>query len=194
MRELTQLAVIGALLCSSGCIVVSISPLCPDKDAVFEPALVGTWIESPSARYTFSKLGENAYRIDVVDGKERQTMTGRLFRLDGTLFLDVSPTDELDELGVPEQAVRTLRGWYLPLHLYVRVNQVTPTLSTSAIDESWLKDYLGAHPTALAHLMRGGNVILTGSTADIQEFLRANVNTPGAFEKGTELTRQKQVS
>jgi len=191
MTKLAHLAVVGALLFSSGCIVVSISPLCPDKDAVFEPALVGTWRESPTSSYTLSKQGENAYRIDIIDREDRGTMIGHLIRLDGTLFMDVMPTGDWKGLGVPEKTVETLDGWYMPLHYFIRVNQVTPSLSVSAVDETWLRDYLEGHPAALAHTTRNGDALLTASTADLQKFFRQHANTPGAFERETVLTRQQ---
>ncbi len=191
MTRLAHLAVVGALLSNSGCIVVSISPLCPDKDAVFEPALVGTWLESPLMGYTFSKLGENGYRIDIVDREDRGTMTGHLIRLDGTLFMDVMPTDDWKELSVPEKTGEMLDDWYVPLHFFVRVNQLVPTLSVSAVDETWLNDYLKTHPTALTHTVRGEDVLLTSSTPDLQKFFAAHAKTPGAFEKETVLTRQQ---
>jgi len=191
MMKLAHLAVVGALLFSSGCIVVSISPLCPDKDAVFEPALVGTWRESPTSSYTLSKQGENAYRIDIIDREDRGTMTGHLIRLDGTLFLDVMPTGDWKGLGVPEKTVETLDGWYMPLHYFIRVNQVTPSLSVSAVDETWLREYLEGHPAALAHTTRNGDLLLTASTADLQRLFRELAKTPGAFERGTVLTREQ---
>jgi len=71
------------------------------------------------------------------------------------------------------------------------VNQVTPSLSVSAVDEAWLKEYVEEHPGALAHTFRDSDVVLTGSTAELQKFFRAHANTPGAFEKPTTLTRQQ---
>lgn len=190
MNRIAHLAAVGALLANTGCIAVSISPLCTAQEAVFEPALVGTWIESSSTRYALSKLGENAYKIEILDGNDRLTMTGRLTRLDGTLFLDVAPSGVAGDLGVPDQAAGIIRDWYVPLHFLVRVNQVTPSLSVSVVDEMWLKKYLEDHPSALAHTFRDSDVVLTGSTADLQKFFRAHANTPGAFEKPTVLTRQ----
>jgi hypothetical protein len=60
----------------------------------------------------------------------------------------------------------------------VRVNQVTPSLSVSAVDEDWLMGYLKEHPTALVHTFRDTDVVLTGSTEDIQKFFRGLANTP----------------
>ena len=194
MRRFAHVVAIAALVANSGCLVVSISPLSTEKDAVFEPALVGVWNESPTTQYVVSKLGENAYKVDVSDGKTKTTFVGHLVRLDGVLFLDMAASTAWAELGVPKDAAGTLNDWFLPLHFFVRVNQVTPSLSVSAIDETWFKGYLKEHPTALAHTFHDSDVVLTGSTEDIQKFFRAHANTPGAFEKPTVLRRQEPTT
>jgi hypothetical protein len=191
MRRFAHVVAVAALLSSSGCLVVSTSPLCAEKDAVFEPALVGVWNQSPTEQYVISKLGERAYKIEANDGKTRTALVGHLVRLDGMLFLDLTASTAWPELGLSKDAADGLNDWFLPTHLLVRVNQVTPSFSVSAVDEAWLKSYLKVHPTALAHTFRDSDVVLTGSTEDIQKFFRANANTPGAFEEPTVLTRQK---
>jgi len=190
MRRFALVVAIAALVANSACLVVSISPVSAEKDAVFEPALVGVWNESPSDQYVISKLGENAYKIVVSDGKTRTTFIGHLVRLDGVLLLDMAASTDRADLGASQAAEGTLNAWFLPLHFFVRLNQVTPSLSVSAVDEAWFKGYLKEHPTALAHTFRNSDVVLTGSTEEIQKFFRAHANTPGAFEKPTVLTRQ----
>ena len=194
MRRFAHVLAIASLVTNSGCLVVSISPLSTEKDAVFEPAIVGVWNGSPTEQYVVSRLGEKAYKVEVNDGKTKMTFVGHLVRLDGVLFLDMAASTEWNELGVPRDAAGTLNDWFLPLHFYVRVSQITPSLSVSAVDETWFKGYLKEHPTALAHTFHDSNVVLTGSTQDIQKFFRAHANTLGAFEKPTVLTRQERTT
>lgn len=190
MRRFALVVALAALVANSGCLVVSISPLATEKDAVSEPALVGVWNESPTEQYVVSRLGENAYKVEANDGKTKTTFVGHLVRLDGVLFLDLTASTAWAELGVPKEAEGTLNDWFLPVHFFVRVNQVTPSLSVSAVNEAWFKGYLKEHPAALVHRFRDTDVVLTGSTEDIQTFIRAHANTPGAFEQPTVLTRQ----
>ena len=191
MRRFAYVVAVAALVANSGCLVVSISPLYTEKDAAFEPALVGVWNESPTEQYVVSRLGETAYKVVATDGKTKTTFVGHLVRLDGLLFLDMAASTAWAELGVPKDAEGALTDWFLPLHFFVRINQVTPSLSVSVLDETWVKGYLNEHPTALVHTLRDTDVVLTGSTEDIQKFVRAHVNTPGAFGKPTVLTRQE---
>ncbi len=190
MRRFAYVVAFVALVASSGCLVVSTSPLVSEKDAVFEPALVGVWNESPTEQYVISKLGDKAYTIEVRDRESKTTFVGHLVRLDGVLFLDMAASTAWTELGVPKEVGGTLNDWFLPLHFFVRVNQITPSLSVSAVDETWFKGYLKEHPTALSHAFREDDLVLTGSTEDIRMFVRAHANTTGAFEKPTVLTRQ----
>jgi hypothetical protein len=190
MRIFTCIVASVALVASSGCLVVSTSPLVAEKDAIFEPDLIGVWNESPTEQYVFSRLGERAYKIEANDGETRTTFVGHLVKLDGVLFLDMAASTAWTELGVPKEVEGTLNDWFLPLHFFVRVNEVKPSLSVSVVDEAWLKRYLNDHPTALAHTIRRDDAVLTGSTEDLQKFVRTHANTPGAFEKPAVLTRQ----
>ena len=52
-------------------------------------------------------------------------------------------------------------------------------------------DHLVRQCLAKAPDDRPNDVVLTGSTEDIQKFFRAHANTPGAFEKPSVLTRQE---
>jgi hypothetical protein len=189
MRRFALVVALTALLANTACIVVSISPLYTEKDVVFEPALIGAWTASPTEQYVFSKLDENAYKVVASDGKNKTTLVGHLVRLDGVLFLDMAASTASADIGVPKDAESTLNDWFLPLHFFVRVNQVTP-FSVSALDDAWYKGYLKEHPTAVAHTLHDSDVVLTGSTEDIRTFLRAHANTSGAFEQPTVLTRQ----
>jgi len=191
MRTCALVVAAAAVLASSGCLVVSISPLSTEKDAIVEAAIVGTWVESRSTRYVISRLGERGYKVDVQENNTTTTFVSRLVRLDGVLFLDMAPSTAWAELGVPKEAAGSLDDWFLPLHFFVRIDQVTPSLTVSILDETWLKAYLEKHPAALAHTLRDTDVVLTGSTEDIQKFFRANLKTPDAFETPTVLTRQK---
>jgi hypothetical protein len=71
MRRLSYVLAIAAVVASSGCLVVSTSSLSTDRDAVFEPALVGTWNDSPTEHWVVSRLGESAYKVVADDGKTR---------------------------------------------------------------------------------------------------------------------------
>jgi hypothetical protein len=186
------MAVLGLLL-SAGCLCTSIAPLYTDTDVVFEPALLGTWVErtkdAPTESWTFTKSGDKAYRILVVTANDKTVLVGHLLKLDDTLFLDVH-ADVLESQGVPVALASTLSGWYAPVHLFVRINRITPTLTLNAIDADWLETYLAEHPDALRHITNDHDLLLTATTQELQAFVRAQAKTKGLFADQGELVRK----
>lgn len=89
---------LGSLL---GCVPVdSVSPLYTDRNVIFDPALVGTWVgENPEEGWLrFEKQDGDAYQMVSVAQKEYMQETvyeAHLVSLGGEKYLDVSPK-ELD--------------------------------------------------------------------------------------------------
>src|SRR5215471_5814269 len=91
-------AALTALLAACGP-ASSLNPLFTDKDLIFDPALVGEWIEKrpDQARLRFEQTGPTAYRAISIDHNgsgDSATETpyeAHLVRLGAYQFLDVSP-------------------------------------------------------------------------------------------------------
>ena len=59
------------------------------------------------------------------------------------------------------------------------------------LDHDWLEKAL-TEPTALAHQkLEGGELLLTASTAELQEFILKSCADPAAFGDSTVFTRQQ---
>ncbi len=76
----------------AGCQPVdSLNPLYRDKDVIFDPALIGKWVEN-GATLEFFQSGENAYDVIFTDDSnppDRMVLDGRLVNLEGRRFLDL---------------------------------------------------------------------------------------------------------
>jgi hypothetical protein len=89
---------LAALLAACGP-ASSLNPLFSDKDLVFDPALLGEWIEKgpDHSRLRFEETGPTAYRATSIDahgigGTTTETpYEAHLVRLGAYRFLDVSP-------------------------------------------------------------------------------------------------------
>lgn len=181
------LAAFGLLL--AGCVVTSVYPYYTAKDAVFEPALVGTWRGTepdakPDEFWQFEKLENQAYKLTMADGEKRKEYDTHLFKLGGHLFLDCFPRER------PEDS--------LPPHYLLRVGSVAPVLAITALDYDWLKQLLEKNPKAVRHLIvpkklgesGDGDLVLTASTAELQKFILKHVNNTNAFGELARLKRQ----
>jgi len=187
MHKLIFTMLFGVLLLSAGC-VRSLHPMYTEKDLVFEPSLIGQWAEDDSKEiWAFSKADTNAYQLVYTDDTGAQgTFNVRLLNIEGNLFLDFFPA----ELDLKENAFYVFH--LLPVHTFVRVKQIEPTLQMSSPDLDWLKKHIAADPGAIRHEKLGDEIILTAAVKDLQAFWLKHLDTEGAFGDPIDLKRKKR--
>jgi hypothetical protein len=185
MKKITFGLLVAVAAILAGCVVTSVCPFYTEKDLVFEPALVGDWIkEGKNAGdyevWKFEKSAALAYRFTLIEADKATVMEAHAFKLQGQLFLDIASIDQ--DIHV------------IPPHYLLKVSQVTPALRMSELNHDWLKGLLGKEPNAIPHhLVRSGDkpddcrVVLTASTAELQEFVLKHLKTEAAWETSVEL-------
>lgn len=164
MRTLSYLTGIAVLL--TGCVVTSVCPYYTHKDVVKEPAIAGTWINQKNNQETwrFEQNLDGSYRLTMIEANKATILAVQPFKLDDQLLLD---------LGSLEQDFHVI-----PAHYLLKVTQLTPTLQMSEISHEWLRKLLAEDPKALRHHLvtlgdqPDGRVVLTGDTAELQDFVR----------------------
>lgn len=154
-----------------------------------DPFLEGEWVESPDGktRMTFDYEKHGRYSIAVVGGSRKSqnyTLTGTLFRLDGTLFLDLGYFPDADS-DLPETAVM----FWLPVHQFMRVSVEGDSLSCALLSGGYVSAYIEKHPNALEYAARGKSMLITAETPELQGFLRKALLDDDAFEKGARFKR-----
>ncbi|MEW6158370.1 MAG: hypothetical protein AB1813_13120 [Verrucomicrobiota bacterium] len=172
----------------TGCVLTSVYPFYTNQDVVFEPKLIGDWVEpkenddaTPST-WTFARGTGNDYKLAVGKPGEKTEFETHLFKLQEVLFLDLKPTKEEDD--------------FIPPHYLMRVVSLEP-LKLAVISDKWMKQHLKENPKALRHLITkvdpdnkdNYRLVLTADTFELQKFLVKHLNTEGLFENPTELTR-----
>jgi len=173
---------IGIVIALVGCGLPSVYPFYTEKDVVFEPGLVGVWVDQHDASghgTRFEKDGEKAYKIRDIEEKNTNFYSAHLFRLGDHLFMDCLMTE-------PEQEI--------PAHLLLKVEQIQPTFRYTVLNEDWLSKLFEKQPNALRHYDNEDTgdkgIILTADTAELQAFLKQYGGTKEAFGDITELKRQ----
>ena len=167
----------------------SLNPLFTEKDAVFEPAIEGTW--KGWVTLTFTKLGDNAYQVVLSGDEEGTSLTfaAHLTRLGGSLFLDAC----LQEMKVKGERLGDLEGtafWLIPTHTFYRIHIEGDTLRLECLDEGRVKEMIDRGKLKIAHARYGDVFTLTAPTQKHQQLARKYANSE-AFREIEELQRQK---
>lgn len=181
-RIIGTVALTGLALALTGCVVTSIYPYYTDKDLVFDPALVGDWVEAgatnASAEHaTFERAGEKGYSVTTFTTTETNSSDAHLFRLKQQLFLDVCTTN------------RSLD--YVPVHQVSKVTRTGPTMETANLNYDWLTKLLEKNPREIRHMVlrqkpadeKGGRIVLTADTKELQRFILKHINNTNAWNK-----------
>jgi len=124
------LTLVVTLLLSPGCLVVSVHPT-HDRDAlVWDPALVGSWLNADdNASLTIERGEWQSYRLHYVHPIESGDLTGYLTTIGKLRYLDVMPARGED------------RGSFLvPIHATIRVTLAGDRLELTALSYDWFFD------------------------------------------------------
>lgn len=178
----------------AGCVVPCLQPLFGEKDAIFEPALLGSWRNAKDTNgetFTFTRVeAKDEYRIlDRHPNGRQATLTAMLGKVGDRRYLCAA----LDYDALPE----TGRWFAFPPHLLIfRVEQTAPELKLTMLNFEACKKLLKAKPDAIAHVMlkptgekeESAIPVLTGSTAELQQFIKQYAESASLFPAGDTLT------
>ncbi|MFL6468027.1 MAG: hypothetical protein ACJ72Z_08725 [Pyrinomonadaceae bacterium] len=185
MKTIFTAFILGLSLAMSGC-VPSVNPFYTDADVYFDRNLLGEWSDDDgSESWAFEAGVDNDYKLTYTD-EEKKTgvFTARLFKLGERSFLDI----------VPSRSVCIQNDFYighlLPLHTFVQIAINGKSGHVSYLDSAWLARLLNKNPNAVQHSFFNSDIFLTDTTKNLQAFLVANIETPEAFVKSTELKRK----
>jgi hypothetical protein len=168
----TSLLVVVALVASasSGCLVLSLHPAHDDASIVWDPALVGTWVNDEDRVTAVLGRGEwRSYRIDYEHPIEKGTLTGYLTTLGAQTYLDVSPVRGQDH-----------GSFLIPVHALLRIERQAETLTVQALDYDRFSRAAkqGGLPGLPMTVDQKQNTILTASTVAFRKWLKAGAVEP----------------
>jgi hypothetical protein len=182
--HITRITLLSAAAILAGCIVTSVSPYYTQKDLVKEPALLGRWtnVNKPEETWTLDQPTNFAMRLTIAESSKTMVVETHAFRLRGQLFLDIFSLEQDYHV--------------IPPHYVLKLDQLTPVIKASELDDAWLKPLLKNNPATIRHeFIQDGDdpanarVVLTASTLELQSFIVRNLKTPGAWKDGIELRK-----
>jgi len=176
MRSHVAAAIFIAAALVGGC-VPSLHPLYTNEELVFEPALVGKWLEKVSSgTWQFEKQKEKEYLLIYTDNEGKSgKFTAHLLKIGETMYLDLFPQ-------ASEVETNQFYIWHFqPVHTFMKIRQITPTLQMAPVDPKWLDQLLLKSPELLAHERIDERLILTAPTEKLQQFFRKHADAEGMF-------------
>ena len=203
MKTYYAIIALGDLFSVTGCLVPSLHPLYTDADLTFDPALIGQWAEKDSKlplrdgtseTWTFTEntksteSGEKKYTLVIADedGKSHKFIV-HLVKIKGLLFLDLFPDGEDLELNL------FYRFHLLPVHTFMRVKQIEPTLQMAPLDYDWVDKFLRDHPDAIRHEdVDDGFIVFTAKPKELQAFLVKHEKPQDAFGEASHMIRKTE--
>ena len=190
--RMAMLLLIPLLL--SGCLVRTLHPLCTPADQVFEPGLLGLWVDvdDENISYEFSRLEGDIYSLVQRDANEDETSytVARLMQIGETWLLDVYP--DYEQSDCPNFFL-----WHnVPAHMFYRIDRFEPTLMATTMHYGWLAEYLEGNPGALAHELQEvpgdeeAILVITASTEELKAFIDEQLANEEAWYDLQEYARQ----
>lgn len=189
MRSLIVPWVVGAALAVAGCIP-SLQPLYTDKTTVFDPALVGFWVQdNGDSTWEFVRNESNTYGLTYTDKEGKPGhFEVRLVKLDGKFFLDLFPED-------PKQIENAYYKYHLlRVHTFLKMSLDGSTLELAGMDPGWLMRQLDADPRFVRHSRVNDTIVLTAPPEDLQKFVRRYVDDKNVFTAVINLTRKEAAT
>jgi hypothetical protein len=178
-------ALAGVLLLIGGC-VLSVEPVVPESEAVFDEALLGTWEDQDLNRLVISRATEssrfsspyteNMYLVSEARGAEPKRFPARLGPLGDALVMEVFPHGEIGG------------------HVLLVVELRPDLIRWQALDPATLLAALEAGDLRLAYRRLGRDVLLREPSATLRDQLAGHVLRPGALLEPRTLRRVPDVS
>ena len=165
-----------------GC-VRSLHPIYTDQTLTYDPAFIGTWVDSKGeTRLDVAASSDNdqpdaakSYRVVHSDKDNKPAnLVAHLAKVGDLLVADLTISDEKD---LPPSDFA--KAHLFPLHTFWIVRCDKHTLTVRAIEHDWMKKFVEEKPAAVAHYKSSDDVILTAPPAELQKFLLAHAKDEG---------------
>ena len=181
MKALRYIATIGMALFFIGCPARSIYPFFTEKNLVFNPGLVGAWVEhDKQTTYFFQKAEGKNYDVIVCEEKADTThYEVQLGQIGKVWFLDSYPSEEINNFQL------------VPTHIISKMWLNGDTLIYASLESDYVKKFIEAKKIKIPYTTQKGDIILTAPTDEIQQLILQLAQDDKAFPNPIKLTRVK---
>lgn len=178
-RNVRAFVVLLALTLVPAACVMSTDAVVSERDALFDPRLIGTWeAAADTDRVVVTRGQDNSYVFTFTDKKDVVARyTGRLGRLGNRTVLDVWPDEELTDVPT--------RDLFVPHHLILDLEIADDEVRTAMLETDSVRAAIRGGRIARAHEVSNSRLVLSGTTDELRAELGAHVTRPGAFTTQT---------
>ncbi len=190
MKKALVSITILAMLSMSSCLVSALHPFYKAKDLIYDPILIGKWIDEDSCLWVIEQnmipegfMGpdhpDDTYRITYYEDPESKGIfTAALFRLRGIDYVDFYPHNNEDH------CVTDLTGMHhFPTHTLARIQMDRDQIMFYWYGDEWLNELFEQNRIRIKHetveiskdYVRH---LLTAPTEDLQKFIIKYANNP----------------
>ena len=177
--------------------IPSVHPLYTAKDLVSKSQLPGLWEEkdTPKNKWHISEEGKGKYELFYDEDGKRATFNLHLIQLGDQYYFDFFPDpDELsnsknlidkskEDVLFPETSNFLYQSTMMPMHLFAKVEMDQSTLKVHLFDQDWLKKMILDRRIKIRHEKMEDHILLTASTAELQQFVLKYQATEKAFSE-----------
>jgi hypothetical protein len=174
----------------NSCLVSSLHPFYNEDDKIFDPVMMGNWIDGDGSVWTIQEsktaynfmgpeISDSTYEITYYEEDHKKGyFTGTLFQIKGITYVDFYP--DVDE----DHCSTDLTGMHhFPTHTLARVRYNRDSILIYWFGEEWLNDLFDRNRIRIKHeTVRYSpdysSHLLTASTDELQKFIKKYANDP----------------
>ncbi len=174
--------VLSLMLMMAGCIpTLTLQPIWDKEHMVSEPTLEGRWIsaEGDCVLHVTTQTSDKEYRLDYASEDGVTHYEGHLIRLGDHLILDLCLEDDAANKLVEGQAFAPL----IPVHFFALVRIEGDRLYIGLLPEDDMEKQIDTGVVKVPWSKTSDTLILTGSTAELQEAVSRLAGNPEIWEE-----------
>jgi hypothetical protein len=174
MKHAVIAIAIASLLLVSGC-VQSLQPLYTESTTITDSTLIGRWVDEKEGNvWQFSQGEGRSYVLEYTEDNAPSSFEIHIVRLGRFRFVDFFP----NEANIANELYK---NHLLPTHSFARLVQHGDTLKLFFLNHEWIKRMAGKKRLTIPAQSVNGRYVLTGSTLQLQAFVREIASRKDAF-------------
>jgi hypothetical protein len=150
---------IGLLL--NGCFIKSLYPFFKQKDIVFDPTFIGTWLDNDSSIWKIKQQNkwpiepDSSYQVEIIEKDGAMgSFNVHLFRLNNQLYLDFFPSGKIATNDF-------IDGSIILTHSLAKVGYTDSNIKIQWFNEVWFEKLLEQNKIRIKHEKLNDNYLLT---------------------------------
>lgn len=185
-KNIILFAAISLLM--TGCFIKSLYPFYTKKTIVYDPKIIGTWLDDDSSRWLIKQqmkwpiAPDSSYQVEIVEKNNSiGSFNVHLFRLNNQLYLDFYPSGKIGSNDLVEENI-------VLTHSLAKIGYSGNNIKIQWFNEVWLEQLLEQNRIRIRHEklydkdINTNSYLLTASTEELQKFIIKYGNDSLAFK------------